>query len=96
MGKIIVITLAAALLASCGNSWEMTKKNFQSDYGELAREITVYDSLTGETLWEYSGVGYIAEGSANGNLSIMFHDDAGVIRKADFIGNAIAVMAVER
>lgn len=56
--KLIVGFLAIVILltlAACGESWERTKKNYDSEYnGGLDRTITVYD-YTGNKIAEYSG-----------------------------------------
>lgn len=92
--KIIALLVLVLMLASCGNSWELTKKNLASDYTELERSVTVYDSLTEAVLWTFSGVCYISD-SGPGDISIIFYDEAGKTKKADFIGRTISVTAIE-
>ena len=95
--KILAVgaIISSILLSGCGNSWEMTKKNIASDMGTLKRDVVVYDSWTKETLWKYSGEIYLDSSSTPGNISIVYKDGRGKIRKNDFLGQHIAVVMKE-
>lgn len=85
---IVVLMLAALLmLSSCGMAWQEWKKDFKSDVGGgLPRDITVVNMYTDEVIWEYSGVAYIDSESTSGDITVIYRDQNGVVKKADFIG----------
>ena len=97
MKKLLIIgTLAcAALLSGCGNSWEVTKKSWKSDFGDLTRRVRVYDSLSKEVLWEYTGDVYVTDGSVPGNVTVIYRDSKGKIRKNDFLGQHVSFVMFE-
>ena len=45
MKTLMIAIMGCLLLSGCGNDWEMTKKNFKSNYSELPRKVVVYSSL---------------------------------------------------
>lgn len=90
-GFMIVSFLLLAV--SCGNSWEVTKKKWKSDYGNLERKITVYN-INGDVVWDYSGSCYITESSSNGNLTVIYYVD-NIAKKADFFGNMLSFVIIE-
>lgn len=94
MKRFIFAILCATMMCGCGNNWEITKKNFKSDFGDLERHVVVYDSWSNKTLWEYTGFVYLRE-SGQGNYSFMYYDEYGTVRKNDYIGNHIAIMMEE-
>lgn len=99
MKKRILMVFAAALmvftLASC-SSWEKFKKNWSSNMdGGLIRNTKVINLLTGETVWEYDGRSYIDGKSEAGDVTIIFYDEYGNTKKADFIGQLYGVQSVE-
>lgn len=81
------------LAFSCGNEWEVTKKKWKSDFGNLERKITVYN-INGEVVWDYSGSCYITETSINGNLTVIYYV-GDVAKKADFFGNMLSFVIIE-
>lgn len=89
----IVLILTLTSFVSCGNSWEITKKNLASNYTELPRRITVTD-LDGNDVWNFEGVAYISDDSSVGDVTIIYQTDMG-LKKIDFIGIGFNVMAVE-
>ena len=93
---LIVVALILAMLTSCGASWEQTKKSWKSDLGGgLVRRIVVTNQITGEVVWEHEGKSYISDGSTAGDVTIVFYDEYGNSKKADFIGNFYGVSSVE-
>lgn len=66
--KIITVFISCALLitfAGCGESWERTKKDWDSNYnGGLKRSISVY-SYDGNLLKTYEGKCDIEENDSN-------------------------------
>lgn len=94
--KTILCVLSFTLLVSgCGNDWEVTKKNWNSDFGDLTRHVKVYDSISKEVLWEYTGDVYLRDSGNSGNYSIIYRDSKGKVRKNDFIGNHIGIVMQE-
>lgn len=91
MKKLMIVLGLTAFLAGCGNSWEVTKKEMKSDLGDLKREVKVYDSLSKETLWEYTGDVYLTKDSGVGNITIIYRDSRGKVRKNDFMGTHVAI-----
>ena len=100
MKKTIIVLMIAILVLttfiSCGASWEQTKKSWKSDLGGgLVRKIVVSNQITGEVVWEHEGKSYISDGSTAGDVTIVFYDEFGNSKKADFIGNFYGVSSVE-
>lgn len=94
MKKILPLAFCTALLCGCGNDWEITKKNFKSDFGDLPRHVIVYDSWANKVLWEYTGDVYLRNGG-NGNYSLLYRDDDGRVRKNDYVGNHLCISLEE-
>lgn len=95
INKIITSIAVCYILCGCGNSWEITKKNFKSNYGDVSRRIVVYDSFTSKTLWDYIGEIYVDDTSCPGNLTVVYRDARGKIRKNDFMGQHIQMYMFE-
>lgn len=95
MKNLLFGIVASALVAGCGNSWEMTKKNFRSNYIDLKREVVVYDSVSGKELWRFTGVVYLSDASKPGNLSFVYKDNRGEYRKVDFLGYIVTASMKE-
>ena len=93
--KIMSLVLMGLALSGCGNSWEMTKKNWSSDLSDLPRRVTIWDSLTGETVWTFEGPVYLSDHSSPGNLSIIYRDSNGKLRKNDYVGQHLAISLEE-
>jgi hypothetical protein len=52
---VLLAGLSLATLAGCGESWERTKKNLESEYGGgLERVLTIYDA-NGNVIKRYEG-----------------------------------------
>ena len=94
--KVLLILIIVLLLTSCGAGWEQTKKSWKSDVGGgLYRKVTVTNQLTGETVWEYEGKSYISDNSEAGDITVIFYDERGESKKADFIGQFYGVRTIE-
>lgn len=91
MKHLLILLAVSVFLTGCGNSWEVTKKEINSDLGDLKRDVKVYDSISKEVLWEYSGDVYLTDASSPGNITIIYRDNRGKVRKNDFIGTHIAI-----
>lgn len=96
--RILMFSMAIVMivaLSSC-SSWEKFKKNWSSNMdGGLVRDTKVVNLLTGETVWEYDGKSYIDGKSEAGDVTIIFYDEYGNTKKADFIGQLYGVQSVE-
>lgn len=95
MKKMLFIALSSFLLTGCGNSWEMFKKDFKSDYTKLNRDVIVYDSFSGKELWRFSGEVYLNDDNCIGDFSFIYKDEDGKYYKNDFIGRHLAVSMKE-
>lgn len=97
MKKLIILSAVAAcaLLSGCGNSWEVTKKSINSDFGDLVRHVKVYDSRTKETIWTHTGPVYVTDKSEPGNITLIYRDASGKFRKNDFIGENLSIVMLE-
>lgn len=94
MKKMLFVLSLVLMMSGCGKSWEMQKKNFESDYGELNREIIIRNSFTGQIIWQYEGVTYLRN-TSDGDISILFYEN-GHPKKADFIGQGINAIIIEK
>ena len=94
MKTLMIAIMGCLLLSGCGNGWEMTKKNFKSNYSELPRKVVVYDSFKAETIWEFTGIVYMSDDSRVGNVSIIYKK-GGEYYKNDFVGQHINVYMIE-
>ena len=95
MKKILLMLGLATALTGCGNSWEVAKKEINSDLGDLKRAVKVYDSRSKDVLWEYVGDVYLTDSSSPGNITIIYRDSRGEVRKNDFVGMHIAISMLE-
>lgn len=94
MKTLMIAIIGCLLLSGCGNDWEMTKKNFKSNYSELPRKVVVYDSFKAEPIWEFTGIVYMSDDSREGNVSIIYKKD-GEYYKNDFVGPHLNVYMIE-
>lgn len=51
--------------------------------------------VTGDFVWENTGKSYIDGNSKPGDVAVIFYDEAGNSKKADFIGNFYGVESIE-
>ena len=94
MKTLMIVIMGCLLLSGCGNGWEITKKNFKSNYSELPRKVVVYDSFKAEPIWEFTGIVYMSDDSCSGNVSIIYKK-GGKYYKNDFVGHHINVYMIE-
>ena len=94
MKTLMIAIIGCLLLSGCGNGWEITKKNFKSNYSELPRKVVVYDSFKAEPIWEFTGIVYMSDTSCVGNVSIIYKK-GGEYYKNDFVGRHINVYMIE-
>ena len=94
MKTLMIAIMGFLLLSGCGNGWEITKKNFKSNYSELPRKVVVYDSFKAEPIWEFTGIVYMSDTSCVGNVSIIYKK-GGEYYKNDFVGHHINVYMIE-
>ena len=94
MKTLMIASMGCLLLSGCGHGWEMTKKNFKSNYSELPRKVVVYDSFKAEPIWEFTGIVYMSDTSCVGNVSIIYKK-GGEYYKNDFVGHHINVYMIE-
>ena len=94
MKTLMIAIMGCLLLSGCGNGWEITKKNFKSNYSELPRKVVVYDSFKAEPIWEFTGIVYMSDDSREGNVSIIYKKGREYY-KNDFVGHHINVYMIE-
>lgn len=97
MSKMVVLgVVLAAMLSSCGMSWQRTIKDFKSDYdGGLPRNIVVQNMYTGAKEFEYDGLAYITDDSKAGDFTIVCNTPQG-LKKVDFLGDWYGLKSVEK
>ena len=84
-------------LSSCGAGWEQVKKNHEANIGGgLVRYVKVYDFVTKETVYEFTGRCYLDGESKPGNFTLMIYDDDGNPKKMDFIGHTLSMIMLEK
>lgn len=80
-----------------GNSGVKFKKDVQSNYSSLDRDVVVVNSFTGDTLFKYSGPCYFTTEGREFNKGIaLIYEQNGKTLKANFVGQNIVFIAVER
>lgn len=94
MKKLFALMCLVFGIVGCGNDWEVTKKNFVSDYGDLERHVVVYDSWANKVLWEYTGNIYLRD-IGDSKFTLVYRDERGKVRKNDFFGGHLAIMMEE-
>jgi len=82
---------------SCGMGWQNFTKDVGSDLGGgLVRTIVVENLYTGEVKWTYSGKAYIKDGSSPGDVTIIYRNSDGDLKKYDVIGQWYGVTSNEK
>lgn len=79
-------------IISC-NSWKTTAKNIASEFSLMDRTIKIYNSYTGEIVWEYSGNCYIS-GNSSDDVSIIYYTN-GISKKMNIINSGFFVLVNE-
>lgn len=93
---VIIILIVLITFTSCGANWERMKKDWKADVGGgLARKVVVTNMLDNSVVWEYEGKCYIAESSDVGDITIVYYNEFGESKKADFIGRFYGVSSIE-
>lgn len=94
MKKIIIFAIAilTTLMYTGCNSCTHAFKNFESDFAELDRDVTVMNAFTGDTMFHYSGPCYFSEDT--GSVTLIYKVN-GKSKKADWVGNFI-FQAIEK
>ena len=60
------------------------------------RYVEVYDSASGEVLWTFEGSCYLTERKHIGNYTVTYYTEDGSTRRADFVGNTINIIVVDK
>ena len=94
MKKFITLafTIVTMFIFTGCNSCTQVYKEFQSDFTELDRDVTVMHAFTGDTLFHYSGPCYFSEDT--GSVTLIYKVN-GHSKKADWVGNFI-FQAIEK
>ena len=94
---VVLFGFAGCYEFVCGNSGVKLKKDVQSDFGSLERDVVVVNSFTGDTLFKYSGPCYFTtEGREFNKGIVLIYEQNGKTLKANFAGQNIVFIAVER
>lgn len=94
MKKFIIFAIAILtmfMFTGCNSCTQMYKE-FESDFAELDRDVTVMHAFTGDTLFHYSGPCYFSEDT--GSVTLIYKVN-GRSKKADWVGNFI-FQAIEK
>ena len=89
---ILAFTIVTMFIFTGCNSCTQVYKEFQSDFTELDRDVTVMHAFTGDTLFHYSGPCYFSEDA--GSVTLIYKVN-GHSKKADWVGNFI-FQAIEK
>ena len=89
---ILALTIVTMFIFTGCNSCTQVYKEFQSDFTELVRDVTVMHAFTGDTLFHYSGPCYFSEDT--GSVTLIYKVN-GHSKKADWVGNFI-FQAIEK
>ncbi len=60
------------------------------------RYVEVYDSASGEVLWTFEGTCYLTERKHIGNYTVTYHTEDGNTGRADFVGDTINIIVVDK
>lgn len=94
---MVLVGLAGCYEFVYGNSGVKFKKDVQSNYSSLERDVVVVNSFTGDTLFKYSGPCYFTTEGREYNKGIaLIYEQNGKTLKANFAGQNIVFIAVER
>lgn len=90
--KKLLLLIFMVFIISC-NSWKTTAKNIASEFSLMDRTIKIYNSYTGEIVWEYSGNCYIS-GNSSDDVSIIYYTN-GISKKMNIINSGFFVLVNE-
>lgn len=57
------------------------------------RKIIVLNAFTSDTIWNFTGRARITRESTNGDVTIHYIDEAGKVKKRDFLGSSMNVIS---
>ena len=60
------------------------------------RYVEVYDSASGEVLWTFEGNCYLTKRKSIGNYTVTYYTEDGNTGRADFVGNTINIIVVDK
>ena len=60
------------------------------------RYVEVYDSASGEVLWTFEGNCYFTERKHIGNYTVIYYTEDGNTRRADFVGDTINIIVIDK
>ena len=60
------------------------------------RYVEVYDSASGEVLWTFEGNCYLTERKHIGNYTVTYYTEDGSTGRADFVGDTINIIVVDK
>jgi len=92
---VILLTLGIMSLVACNPSnMALWRKQRDTGYnGGLLRDITIYNTFTGEIVFQKTGKCFIEDTAIPGNFMILWTEDN---KKTDFIGHGLIMVAVEK
>lgn len=61
----------------------------------IDRYVEVYDSTSGEVLWTFEGNCY-PERKSRGNYTVTYYTEDGNIGRADFVGDTINIIVIDK
>ena len=62
----------------------------------IDRYVEVYDSASGEVLWTFEGNCYLTKRKSIGNYTVTYYTEDGNIGRADFVGDTINIIVVDK
>lgn len=60
------------------------------------RYVEVYDSASGEVLWTFEGNCYLTKRKSIGNYTVTYYTEDGNTGRADFVGDTINIIVVDK
>jgi hypothetical protein len=90
---VLVVLMGIALSACNPSNMALWKKQRDTGYsGGVVREVTVYNTITGEVVFQRTGKCFIEDDAVVGDFMILWTEDN---TKTDFLGRWLALVAVE-
>jgi hypothetical protein len=98
MKKIIAVVLLAfglvSLVACNPSNMALWRKQRDTGYsGGLVREVTIYNTFTGEIVFHKIGKCFIEDTALPGDFMILWTEEN---KKTDFLGHGLSMVAVEK
>ena len=60
------------------------------------RYVEVYDSASSEVLWTFEGNCYLTKRKSIGNYTVTYYTEDGNIGRADFVGDTINIIVIDK